>query len=244
VSRISNRGKQNMALEKTKGRVEGLGRTYAAHRYAIVFYSLLLTLCAAPLLEALQLDARLLLLFVAMNLLAAAFGVNPGRGRRVLLAFVGIALALRVVSEFTTGTALGSAALILWALLAVVATASTVRFAMRSEDVSLEHLYAALSGYVLAGVFFGVLYAALEKAWPGSLMGAGVVVVSGGLPISSAIYFSFVTLATLGYGDIVPGTELTRGLAIFEAVGAQIYIAVMIARLVTLYAQRKRSEKP
>ena len=49
------------------------------------------------------------------------------------------------------------------------------------------------------------------------------------------IYYSFVTLTTLGYGDIVPRSEVVRGLAIMEAVAGQLYLAVMIARLVSLY---------
>ena len=50
-----------------------------------------------------------------------------------------------------------------------------------------------------------------------------------------ATSYSFVTLTTLGYGDIVPRSEVVRGLAIMEAVAGQLYLAVMIARLVSLY---------
>jgi len=50
-----------------------------------------------------------------------------------------------------------------------------------------------------------------------------------------AIYYSFVTLTTLGYGDIVPRSEVARGLAIMEALVGQLYLAVMVARLVSLY---------
>jgi hypothetical protein len=230
-------------FKKASGKLQGLARGYTAHRYAIVFYSVLLTLCAAPLLAAFHLDARLLLFFVALNLLTAALGVGPRRGRRVLVVFTAIALALRVVSDLTGNLALGPISLLLWTMLAVIAAASAVRFALRGEEVDSEHLYAALSSYVLAGIFFGVLYAAIEKAWPGSLVVASAAAKTGELALSHAIYFSFVTLATLGYGDIVPGTELTRGIAMFEAVGAQIYIAVMIARLVALYVQRKGARK-
>jgi hypothetical protein len=53
----------------------------------------------------------------------------------------------------------------------------------------------------------------------------------------SAFYFSFVTLATLGYGDIVPRTDVARGLAIVEGVGGQLFLAVLVARLVSLYGR-------
>jgi len=47
---------------------------------------------------------------------------------------------------------------------------------------------------------------------------------------------SFVTLAMLGYGDVLPRSELAQSLAIVEAVGGQMYLAVLIARLVSLYS--------
>jgi hypothetical protein len=53
----------------------------------------------------------------------------------------------------------------------------------------------------------------------------------------SAIYFSFVTLATLGYGDVLPRSETARGIAIVEAIAGQLFLAVMIARLVSIYAR-------
>ncbi len=53
----------------------------------------------------------------------------------------------------------------------------------------------------------------------------------------SAFYFSLVTLATLGYGDIVPRTDVARALAIVEGVGGQLFLAVMVARLVSLYGR-------
>jgi voltage-gated potassium channel len=55
------------------------------------------------------------------------------------------------------------------------------------------------------------------------------------------IYFSFVTLATLGYGDIVPASDVARGLAILEAVIGQFYLTVVVARLVSLYSWPSRT---
>jgi len=103
---------------------------------------------------------------------------------------------------------------------------------MSARAVDAEHIYAALSVYLLAGLFFGVLHWAVGIAWPGSFGEASAGGAPAAFPLSTAIYFSFVTLATLGYGDVVPKTEVARGLAVFEAVGGQLYVAVMIARLV------------
>jgi voltage-gated potassium channel len=58
----------------------------------------------------------------------------------------------------------------------------------------------------------------------------------------TAIYFSFVTLATLGYGDITPRTDVARSVAILEGVGGQLFLAVLVARLVSLYSMKTKRE--
>ena len=81
---------------------------------------------------------------------------------------------------------------------------------MSATKVDAEHLYAALSAYLLAGIFFALFYWVLEQIGPGAFAAAG------NFSRVSAIYFSFVTLATLGYGDIIPRSDVARGLAIVE----------------------------
>ncbi len=58
-------------------------------------------------------------------------------------------------------------------------------------------------------------------------------------PLVDAVYFSFVTLTTVGYGDILPLSRILRSLAVVEAVIGQLYVAVMIARLVALYGDKQ-----
>jgi hypothetical protein len=83
----------------------------------------------------------------------------------------------------------------------------------------------------MAGIFFGVLYRVLEQIKPGTFTAPA--------PFSqtTAVYFSFVTLATLGYGDIVPRGDIARGIAIIEGIGGQLFLAVLVARLVSLYTR-------
>ncbi|MGH7149085.1 MAG: potassium channel family protein [Planctomycetota bacterium] len=118
-----------------------------------------------------------------------------------------------------------------WVSASLLATAATVRHALRRGPVDAERIAAALDAYLLGGLVFGVLYWVLEQTWPGSFGGTS----GTGLDLGSAIYFSFVTIATLGYGDLVPASEAARGLAILEAAGGQMYLAVLVARLVSLH---------
>jgi hypothetical protein len=216
--------------------LRSLGRAYLRKRYAILFYSLLLTLAAGPLLRAVGKGGGLLRLFLAANLVAAVVPIGSRSERRALL---GVLIAAGAVQLSTLGvdrTALPTAGLAVWTMIGMIVAASALRFAMRASAVDSEHVYAALGAYVLVGLFFGVLYWILEATWPASVLVAGES-VEGEFSLSSAIYFSFVTLATLGYGDVVPGSEISRGFAIVEAVAGQLYLAVMVARLVSLYVR-------
>ena len=209
-----------------------LTAVYASHRYAVLFYTLLETLAAGPLLTALRFSADLLQIFLAFNLLIALIGV-PERGWRLVLLLAGaIAVGMRIApASAAFGDRIATTAFVTGSAVALLAVAATIRFAMRATVIDAEHIYAALSAYLLAGLVFGVLHWAIAVAWPGALGVAGVAAPAAP-SLATAIYYSFVTLATLGYGDVVPKTEVARGLAVFEAVGGQLYIAVMIARLV------------
>jgi voltage-gated potassium channel len=211
---------------------------YRNWRYTILFYSLLLTLAVGPLCRALGFRGNFLELFLAINLLAAVVPIGSGKTRLVLLSLLGVVLAVRVSTAWLNQGALVPMNLALWTVLALLAAVSALRFALGARVVDREHLYAALSAYLLAGIFFGVFYWVLERTWAGSLVMSG----EGGqdkFSLALAIYYSFVTLTTLGYGDIVPHSEVVRGLAIGEAVAGQLYLAVMIARLVSLYVSRE-----
>jgi hypothetical protein len=214
-------------------------RTYLRHRYAVLFYSLLLTLIGAPILKAIGMSGNFLQLFVVLNLLAAALPVESRKGRWVLPVILLAAIMLRIGSLQGGYVGLSTASLILVAGIAMYAVFSALRFTLRSLVITPEHLYAALSAYLLAGVFLGLLYWSVEQVWPNSIIvnGPGA---SQPFLLGNGIYFSFITLATVGYGDFVPGNDVVRGLAVVEAIAGQFYLAVMIARLMSLYMREAR----
>jgi Ion channel len=211
--------------------LRGLGSAYVRRRYAILFYTLLLTLVAAPVLSALKLSGTLVEALLAFSLLAAIMPVNGVRSRRSLLAVMMVVWLARPLTEWLEHRVLSALTLGIWTLIGLLAAAAALRFAMRATQVDSEHLYAALSAYLLAGIYFGLFYWVLEQ------MHAGTFAVTGEFSQSSAIYFSFVTLATLGYGDIAPRAEVARSLAIVEGIGGQLFLAVLVARLVSLYSK-------
>jgi hypothetical protein len=218
------------------GDLAALGRVYFRRRYTILFYSLLLTMVAAPLLTSMSLGTNLIDLFLAINLIAAVIPIARPSGRWLLLVILIVALIIRLATGWLNQATLAEASRMIWTVIALIAAGGALSFAFHAQSVDREHVYAALSAYLLAGIFFGVLYWVLEQFWPGTFTLAGT------FSRVSAIYFSFVTLATLGYGDIVPRSDIARGLAIVEGVGGQLFLAVLIARLVSLYARGKTGD--
>jgi len=205
------------------------------HRYALLFFSLLLTVAIGPLLETMNFGRNVMEAFLAMNLIAAVFPIVLKGERRTLFVLIGLAVVLRWISARGAHAPLASIfAAITWGAIALVAAYRAVRFSLSSVRIDAERIYAALSAYLLIGVCWGVAYAAMTRAMPGSLLSGGVVPPAG-VGMGDAIYFSFVTLATLGYGDLVPATPAMRGLAVLEAVIGQLYLALLVARLVGLH---------
>jgi voltage-gated potassium channel Kch len=159
--------------------------------------------------------------------------VSTGRIRRTLLvATVAVGFA-RLLTAWFDHPAISVVILGLWTLIAIFAIAGALSFTMSGDSVDAERIYAALSAYMLAGLFFGLFYWAIEQ------IGTGAFTAASPITRMTALYFSFVTLATLGYGDIVPRTDIARGVAIVEAVGGQLFLAVMVARLVSLYGRSR-----
>lgn len=222
-----------MPLQSVQGVIRPLCQSYLNRRYTILFYALVFTLLASPVIAAFGLSGALIESFLAASLLVALMPVSEGKIRSLLLAVM-IALWLaRPVTAWLGHPTLSEVTLSAWTLIELFAAVAALRFAMRGTKVDAEHLFAALSAYLLAGLYFGLLYWALEQLHPGT-------VAASNFSRTGAIYYSFVTLATIGYGDIVPRTDVARGIAIVEGVGGQLFLAVLVARLLSLYTGSAR----
>jgi hypothetical protein len=112
----------------------------------------------------------------------------------------------------------------------------TLLFVLSARRVDANIVFAAICVYLLLGYTCGYAYYLIE-ALVGDLDVIATVTGNVGYssPRSEAVYFSFVTLTTLGYGDISPLAPLTRSLAIVEAVSGQLFLVTLIARLVALH---------
>ena len=130
----------------------------------------------------------------------------------------------------------------------VYSTSLVLKFLFVTQRVTFDTICASVCVYFLLGVMWSIVYSVIDVVQPGSFaygaMNDETVLQLrfGGENTASALYFSYVTLTTLGYGDIVPSTMLTRMLTSLEAMTGQIYLAVLVARLVGLHISQKTSE--
>jgi len=99
-----------------------------------------------------------------------------------------------------------------------------------------ERIFGAICAYLFIGVLFALVFAHVELIEPGAFsVSENLATSDGDRPLSLFTYFSFVTLTTLGYGEITPISEAARTLAWFEALVGQLYLAVTIAGLVAIH---------
>lgn len=204
-----------------------------AHRYALLLVALLATIALGPVLEAMDFGDVLMEGFLAIALLAAVFPTSGTSQRRAMYAAVVVVIVLRWLASRYGSIAMTVAGAVLWTMLALLVASRAVRYALSSVRVDSERLCAAISAYLLLGVCWGVVYAAMSHIDHDALLVGGQPPPAP-LTMADTLYFSFVTLATLGYGDITPTGPVTRGIAVFEAVVGQFYLAILVARLVGL----------
>ena len=210
------------------------------HRTLLI--SLLLMILASPFLSTNPMSNWLLAVILMLVLLAAARTV-AGQGRQFQIALVLGTAAL--LSQFGV---LG----IQWAWLEITRYAATSLFLfwvcglllgdiiLRSHKVTLDLLLGAVNVYLMIAVGFAFTYSLIEHLQPGAFTGLEELVNTSDR-VLYFLYFSFITISTLGYGDISPLTQHGMTVAYVEAVFGQFYLAILVARLVAIYIEQTRA---
>jgi Ion channel len=195
---------------------------------------LLLFLILNPLLEKDPLGEAVLLLSMYATLISATLELS-GRTRVRWPAFL-LAGSSMLAMALTRFYPLPVLQIVNWALLAAFfGFISVGLFAYLGQPgaVTDDRIFVSVSLYLLLAMFWFSLYNVLETIHPGSF--AQQVGALSSLPRGSLLYLSLATLTTLGYGDVVPVTPISRMVAALEAVAGVLYIAITVARLVAGY---------
>ena len=214
-----------------------LASRYSRHRFLALFGVMLFTIAAHSAVDALMPTANALEWLLALSLGAAVLSIEIGRRMRPLVVLAGAFVVFRLAEPWLRLPGLFTFSQGLFAMAGMLAVGLMAGHALRSGRVDSERIFAALDAYLLAAFVFGVVYWALDREWPGAFGPE----TAASLTPRRAIYLSFVVISTLGFGDIVPVSGTAQGLVSVEAVGGQMYLAVLVARLVSLYSAHERS---
>lgn len=131
-------------------------------------------------------------------------------------------------------------AIILTIVFMFLSVVSIMKKVVIEARVKLETLRGAVCAYLLIAFSFAFIYALIEIIFPGSFNITSNHSIEGHYNFFSWImYYSFVTLLTIGYGDLTPINTLSQSLSILEGISGQFYIAILVSRLVSVYSSSK-----
>ncbi len=181
-------------------------------------------------------------LLATTTLLALYIG-HVRRGVLIGGAVVGAALVLTTLIEALTGGVDAATVAIANAFLVALAPAAiligVIRRLTALRAVTIEAVIGVLSVYLLLGMLFAFVYAAIDRLGTAPFFEQGVAATA-----SQCQYFSFTTLATVGYGDLTARSNLGHTLSVFEAVLGQVYLVTVVSLIVGNLGRRRRDAAP
>lgn len=214
---------------------------YPRGRFRFVIVSFLLLVVVNPYIEGFTRISFFSDIFFASILISLAYSVSHEKSMTVLA----VLLALPAVVPLALKNMVKSPGVVLtgniFGILFIGFTILLIlSFIARQKEVTTDVLHAAIVVYLLMGMMWSLIYRVVEAFEPGSFKGAAGE-IAGRSP--EFIYYSFVTLTTLGYGDITPVTSKAYAFTILEAVVGQIYLVVQVAWLVGMFTARSLDQK-
>jgi hypothetical protein len=210
----------------------------------LFLFFIILGLFLAPFID--SLPVRLLSsLFFSLLMVAGVWDISRFPLVRFLAGIVACAaIVLRWMEHIAPSPAIlkwsSVASLVFMVMLIMVILSKVFR---DSGPVNMQRVLGAIAAYLLFGLTWSVLYGLIAQLLPGAFSNTAAGAIYSADDRASITYFSFITLTTVGYGDITPTHEITRMFAIMEALTGQLYPATLLARLVSLEVSNRSGQK-
>ena len=153
------------------------------------------------------------------------------------------AIAGRWINHFRPDLIPPAVFLVAGLILIAFVVGNLLRFVLRAPSVNTEVLCASISAYLMLGLMWTMAYWLVDQLTPGGAFSFNTNTRTRSMNGFTGFYFSFITLSTVGYGDITPVSRIARWLAAMEAMTGLLYVAVLIARLVSLYSAPGSAEQ-
>jgi hypothetical protein len=213
------------------------------HKWVLLLFGIFALLIISPIDEIFDNEDNIITPLTALVVLAVTLGTTEKH------LTIGIVISLTLVWMITgivtdgsgllagekTGDSVAAPVLFLFVLLSVFVLLA--RWLIRAENIDAEVLCAAVCGYLLIGIFWTGIYSVVLLRDPGGLTSTDPTITK-----SDLLYFSYTTLTTTGFGDILPKNPVVRMLTVMEAIVGTFYNTIVIARFVGLYGLKPRPE--
>ena len=220
--------------------------------FTILLISSVLVFCLMAAINDEQIRGILDVLMLAI-LTASVVSVRRKQRRLVVTLAIGSAATLASLTQLLIDHRFADViATVLYLAFLAYAVVVFLAYVLRPEDVTTDKISAAICVYLLIGAIWANLYLLVEVSHPGSFRmpsttdlqpgperSGGIAAIDADTPMHLLdrrfLYYSIVTLTTVGYGDITPAAPLARALSAVEAIVGQMYVAILVARLVGLH---------
>ena len=217
-------------------------RATGLRRFSMVqlLIALALLFFFAPFVEAIKGGALIVSGLLSLVLLSGVLAIASRRRTLTVALLLAIpAVAGRWINHFQPHLVPPAIFLVAGIGLVAFVVVNLLRFVLRAPSVDVEVLCASIAAYLMLGLIWTMAYWLVEQLTPGAFAFNTTTGTKETMEGFNAFYFSFVTLSTVGYGDITPVSKVARMLAAMEAMTGLFYVAVLIARLVGLYSTPK-----
>jgi hypothetical protein len=219
-------------------------------KYLLMLVTLVFTLLVVPQFEPYPFG-RFLIYAGITAVLLSGFRAQHDRPRVLVLEIVLGAITIPVIwmTMIVGSPILFAASCIAGSVCLVLTGVAILERVLRHHAAKLDSIFGAVSVYLLFGLAWALVYWALDRLDGDSFSMSHQLTIVHGLygekftSFSQLIYFSFVTMSTLGYGDITPTSTWTQSLTWLEAVAGQFYVTILVAWLVSVLPRPRPAEQ-
>jgi hypothetical protein len=211
------------------------GLSQSKERFLILMVLMMALLVLGPILEQFVTIRKLIDAFLTLIVLSMLYTITHKKSVYYFGWFLAIIMLLGLwLKYFISPGVFAMASMIAGAFFTLLVAAQTLQFILSSKTVTREVVYAAMLVYFLLAQLWAMVYTFLDRIDPASFNLPGV---QGDFLLFE--YYSFVTLTTLGYGDITPLTKVAKAFSVLEAVVGQLYLVVVVAWFVGMLVARR-----
>ncbi len=208
-------------------------------RFLFLLIAIILMFALRPFIVGVFRITYLMDIFFTVIFLSAVYAVSQKRVIFIVAIFISIlTVVLLWLTRLTDISSFGIAGNIIGSLFFIFTVVMILDHLFKQEKVTSDMIMGAICVYFLIGLIWAFVFSTMEILQPGSFKMA-----QGPVSQPAFTYYSYVTLTTLGYGDITPISAPARSLSLLEAMTGQLYLAVLVARLVGLHISQSMMKK-